>query len=173
MQRVYVSCGQTVNYTEDHWQSNRGAIDVAASYVQVRGSDRRREPEPNSQHQGQQDQTPENTLKNTQSRHNSSRCGHKPRTLETVYISHAPRTLAAMSLVQRRAATEVVVSSARERDMGITAGSGTDMKTVTGYMTVVIMVCCMLVRLLEVWCKITLRCGNNRPYIANRTVNTF
>ena len=73
-------------------------------------------------------------------------------TMDTEYISRASRALAAMTLVRQAAANEIAVPSGAEDETWIDERR-TDCWMMAGWITVVIMTCCILVGLVLLWWK--------------------
>ena len=72
--------------------------------------------------------------------------------MDIEYISRASRALAAMTLVRQAAASEIAVPSVAEHETWID-GYRADYWTAAGWITVVIIFCCILVGLVLPWWK--------------------
>ena len=86
-------------------------------------------------------------------KHISGRPNSAPKlTMDTEYISRASRALAAMTLVRQAAANEVAVPSGAEYETWIDEHR-INYWAVAGWITVVIMACCILMGLVLLWWK--------------------
>ena len=85
-------------------------------------------------------------------KHISDRPSSAPKlTVDTEYISRASRALAAMTLVRQAAANEVAVPSGAEYEKWIDEHR-INYWAMGGWITVVIMTCCILMGLVLLWC---------------------
>ena len=73
-------------------------------------------------------------------------------TIDTQYISRASPALAAVTLVKRATASEIAVHSRAMQETWID-GYRADGWTVTGWMLVVMVICCILMSLVLLWRK--------------------
>ena len=73
-------------------------------------------------------------------------------TMDTKYISRASRALAAMTMVRQAAANEVAVSSGADYETWID-DHRTDLWMAAGWITVLVMTCCVLVGMVLPWWK--------------------